>query len=110
MKAKLPENYQSESSISYNLGFTDKSMVLCPRTSEGLSIKDKDNNTIGSVALNGTLLAGTLLVKSEAEWNAIRKDGGMLFDVLDKIGVSRNSMDAPHRPSGFFEKPIDGKI
>ncbi|RAL68750.1 hypothetical protein DID88_007445 [Monilinia fructigena] len=108
MKATSSKNLKGNSSISYNLGFTDKSMVLCPRVSEGLSIQDNDGNTIGSVALNGTLLAGTLLVKSETEWDAVRKDEKILVDILKAIGVPRNTIDP--RLSGPFQQSIDGKI
>jgi ATP adenylyltransferase len=38
--------------------------------------------------LNGTLLAGTLLVKSEAEWDTLRNDESMLIEILSSIGVS----------------------
>lgn len=108
MKTKSSINLKGESSISYNLGFTDRSMVLCPRVSEGLSIQDNDGNTIGSVALNGTLLAGTLLVKSETEWDAVRKDERILVDILKAIGVPRNTIDP--RLSSPFQRSIDGKI
>ena len=110
MKTSLSQNLKEESSISYNLGLTNKSMVLCPRTSEGLQIKNADGKIIGSVALNGTILAGTLLVKSDIEWDAVRKDEGLLVNVLETIGVPlRNTIDSQHANSGTFE-PIDGKI
>jgi ATP adenylyltransferase/5',5'''-P-1,P-4-tetraphosphate phosphorylase II len=76
-----------ESPISYNLGLTDKSMVLCPRTSEGLSITGANGDILGPIALNGTLLAGTLLVKSQSEWEAVQKNDKILIDVLQAIGV-----------------------
>ncbi|PQE13230.1 5 5 -P-1P-4-tetraphosphate phosphorylase 2 protein [Rutstroemia sp. NJR-2017a BBW] len=76
-----------ESRISYNLGLTDKSIVLCPRTSEGLSITGANGDLLGPIALNGTLLAGTLLVKSPAEWEAVQKNETILIDVLEAIGV-----------------------
>ncbi|KAM3070367.1 bifunctional AP-4-A phosphorylase/ADP sulfurylase [Clarireedia jacksonii] len=76
-----------ESPISYNLGLTDKSMVLCPRTSEGQSITHTNGDLLGPIALNGTLLAGTLLVKSQAEWDAVRNNKNILLDVLKAIGV-----------------------
>ncbi|KAL2074542.1 hypothetical protein VTL71DRAFT_8320 [Oculimacula yallundae] len=79
------------SSISYNLGFTDRAMVLCPRSSEGLKIEDSSGKLIGPIALNGTVLGGTLLVKSEEEWNALRHDESKLSDVLQAIGISPTS-------------------
>ncbi|KAF7852914.1 hypothetical protein EAF04_010853 [Stromatinia cepivora] len=110
MELTSPVNHKGGSPISYNLGLTDKSMVLCPRTAEGLAIKDANGNIMGSVALNGTLLAGTLLVKSETEWNAVRKDEEILLDVLKIIGIPTNTIDPQYRPSGTFDKLIDGKI
>lgn len=111
MKTMPSQDHKEASPISYNLGLTKKSMVLCPRTSEGLEIKNVDGKIIGSVALNGTLLAGTLLVKSEIEWDAVRKDEGILVDVLGTIGVPlHNTVDSQHTNSGTFDKPLDGKI
>ncbi|TAQ85731.1 hypothetical protein B7494_g5953 [Chlorociboria aeruginascens] len=77
----------NESSISYNLGFTHKVMALCPRVSEGIVIKSETNEDVGLVALNGTLLAGTILVKSELEWSALRKDESKLKYILGAIGI-----------------------
>jgi ATP adenylyltransferase len=85
-----PEN---RSPISYNLGITSRGMVVCPRTSEGLAIKSNSGETIGPVALNGTLLAGTLLVKSAAEWDTLRADESKLNDILSSIGVNSNKKD-----------------
>ena len=75
------------SPISYNLAITNQCMVICPRTSEGLVIKSSKGESIGPVALNGTLLAGTLLVKSEAEWDTLQKDESKLEDILSSIGI-----------------------
>jgi len=63
-------------------------MVVCPRTLEGPMIKTSTAESIGPVALNGTLLAGTLLVKSEAEWDTLHHDESKLSDVLGSIGIS----------------------
>jgi ATP adenylyltransferase len=62
-------------------------MVLCPRTSEGTKIKSVDGEFIGPISLNGTVLGGTLLVKSEVEWDALRNDESRLGDVLKSIGI-----------------------
>ena len=47
---------------------------------------------IGPIAVNGTLLAGTLMVKTEEEWDALRGIGGSksLEDIFGEIGI-------PHR-------------
>ncbi|PVH88922.1 Ap4A phosphorylase-like protein II [Cadophora sp. DSE1049] len=76
-----------ESAISYNLGFTDRAIILCPRASEGLKIGGSSDNMIGPIALNGTVLGGTLLVKSEEEWDVLRNDESKLTDILQAIGI-----------------------
>lgn len=78
----------SDSAISYNLGLTDRSMVLCPRISEGTKITSKSGTQIGPISLNGTVLGGTLLVKSEEEWDAMQDDGKALTKVLRVIGIN----------------------
>jgi ATP adenylyltransferase len=62
-------------------------MVLCPRTSEGAKIKSDSGELIGPISLNGTVLGGTLLVKSEAEWDTLRNDESRLEEVLKSIGI-----------------------
>jgi len=76
-----------ESPISYNLGLIDRIMVLCPRASEGTKIKTSNGDEVGPVSLNGTILGGTLLVKNEEEWNALRNDESKLKDILSIIGI-----------------------
>jgi ATP adenylyltransferase len=92
-------NDPGSQSISYNLGITDKSIVLCPRISEGCMISSANDkaSAIGPISLNGTLLAGTLLVKSEDEWQALRHDASQLTEVLARIGI----------PSSRVEKDLD---
>lgn len=72
--------------ISYNLGMTRASLVVCPRVAEGDVLRSRDGEEVGRLALNGTVLAGTALVKNEAEWDALRADPDQLRDVLAKIG------------------------
>ncbi|PMD20322.1 HIT-like protein [Hyaloscypha hepaticicola] len=83
------ENTGSEktSPISYNLALTDRAMVLCPRMSEGLQINSGNGDLIGPISLNGTILGGTLLVKTEQEWDALIKNEEKLKDILQAIGV-----------------------
>jgi ATP adenylyltransferase len=74
--------------ISYNLAMTQRALVLCPRLDEGSDILDADGNVLGFVALNGTILGGTLLVKSEAEFNAFSNDYDEKLNLLlTAIGV-----------------------
>jgi ATP adenylyltransferase len=85
------------SPIGYNLAFTDRVMVLCPRASDGVEIKNSSGEPIGLVSLNGSLLGGTILTKSEAEFHALRNDESMLRDVLRAIGFPPNKLDHDER-------------
>ncbi|KAI1121569.1 HIT-like domain-containing protein [Nemania abortiva] len=78
---------EGEAQISYNFAMTSTCMALCPRTAEGTPIRDDMGNEIGNVALNGTVLAGTALVKNKAEWDALRTNSTSLANVLEGIGV-----------------------
>lgn len=86
-KDSYEEKADGEANISYNMGLTNKAMVICPRRAEGLEIFGKGGKK-GLVALNGTVLAGTLLVKNEMEWEALRSDKGgeKLSSILGAIG------------------------
>lgn len=77
------------STISYNIGLTDRSMVLIPRRAEGsmISATAGERSSIGPIALNGTVLAGTLLVKNEIEWDALKHDPSQLSSLLEVIGI-----------------------
>lgn len=73
--------------ISYNLAMTKDTLVVCPRLAEGVKLQSQDGDVLGTVSLNGTLLAGTALVKNELEWEALKKDPDTLRNVLRDIGV-----------------------
>ena len=73
--------------ISYNLALTRTTMAILPRTQEGSSVSTGGETPDGFVSLNGTVLAGTALVKNEAEWDALRHDPSHLLRVVGKIGV-----------------------
>ncbi|EEH46420.1 uncharacterized protein PADG_02518 [Paracoccidioides brasiliensis Pb18] len=88
-----PKSLKTEgpSVISYNLSMTTTRMVICPRRSEStwIPIDSKDQNKsreVGLIRLNGTILAGTLMVKVEAEWNALRNQPRILESALKTIG------------------------
>lgn len=84
---KLHNTKDGSSAISYNLGITYRSMVLCPRRNEsGQRDKSITDGTLEQPALNGTVLAGTLLVKSEEAFASMRKNPGQLLEVLKDIG------------------------
>jgi ATP adenylyltransferase len=84
----LQSSKSGSSPISYNLGLTHKSMVLCPRRAEGMLLEGDHEVKVKSsmVALNGTMLGGTLLVKSDFEWDLLRKDESRLKMVLEACG------------------------
>ncbi|KAK8016561.1 ATP adenylyltransferase [Apiospora rasikravindrae] len=84
---------EGEARISYNMAMTRTTMALCPRLVEGATIRSKPGEEVGPVALNGTVLAGTALVKNEAEWDALREDPEKLLGVLSKIGVSSSTKE-----------------
>ncbi|GAB7357701.1 hypothetical protein MBLNU459_g0368t1 [Dothideomycetes sp. NU459] len=75
------------SAISYNLALCGSGMAICPRRKEAAMLTDGDGSELGSVALNGTILAGTLMVKREEEWDLLRADSLQLDRVLETIGV-----------------------
>ncbi|OCK81117.1 bis-tetraphosphatase [Lepidopterella palustris CBS 459.81] len=73
--------------ISYNLAMTTSTMVICPRRREGGILGRDDGSEIGSVALNGTVLAGMLMVKHEEEWDTLRAQPEKLDKILEAIGI-----------------------
>lgn len=90
--------------ISYNMGLTTTTMVICPRMAEGASVRlargdgsgrQDDNSESDYVALNGTLLGGTLLVKREATFNTLRSEPQKLHSVLEAIGVPHGAAQQP---------------
>ncbi|OJD15421.1 hypothetical protein AJ78_04321 [Emergomyces pasteurianus Ep9510] len=77
--------------ISYNLAMTTSRMMICPRKSEfawlPIDPKHRDQTQeTGLVRLNGTILAGTLMVKAVAEWDILRNQPDILEHVLQAIG------------------------
>jgi hypothetical protein len=41
----------------------------------------------GSIALNGSILAGGLMVKGESEWEELKTNNNGLDSILSKIGI-----------------------
>ncbi|KAI9866418.1 MAG: bifunctional AP-4-A phosphorylase/ADP sulfurylase [Trichoglossum hirsutum] len=82
--------------ISYNLALTTESMVLCPRRRGRLTLEVKQTNNannrmLGPIELNGTVLAGTLMVKRQDDWDELRSGQKQtLQDILTAIGIPRN--------------------
>lgn len=86
-----------EARISYNLGMTSRAMVLCPRTSEGDDIGSGDGKVTGKLSLNGTVLGGTMLVKSEKEFKALLDNETIVEDILGHIGIPSTNEDEDHK-------------
>jgi ATP adenylyltransferase len=81
---------EGDSAISYNLAMTTAGMVILPRRAEGTMLR-ADGTDIGFVALNGTTLAGTMMVKHQEEWDVLRSRPGALDEILAAIGIPRES-------------------
>lgn len=71
-------------------------MMICPRRNESahIPVSASDNANVadpGIVALNGTILAGTLMVKTGAEWDELRNNKETLTNVLETIGYPQSN-------------------
>ena len=84
---QLHSTEQGQLPISYNLAMTSTRMALCPRRSEGKSIKRNDGNVIDFVALNGTILGGTLMVKNAELFDLLKEDTSTLETILQEAGI-----------------------
>lgn len=88
-EAELDENEHiernGEAIISYNLAMTTDMMAIFPRRSEAAEVPSA-GQAAGSVAINGTILGGTLMVKDENEWKTLRETPCILDDMLTTIG------------------------
>lgn len=93
----LPET--EEVPFSYNMAFMDTLMVILPRISGRSAIENDNEKGKGYLELNGTVLAGTLLVKEKEVYDRFEGDEGsrLLEKVLGGIGVPvgalRGSLD-----------------
>lgn len=79
---------EGEAKFSYNMAMTSTVIALCPRVSEGAPIKVEDGIDFGHVALNGTLLAGTALVKTQEQFDIMREKPELLLNILTQIGIA----------------------
>jgi sulfate adenylyltransferase (ADP) / ATP adenylyltransferase len=69
--------------LSYNLALTTERMAIAPRRAEGADVPGLEGS---EVAVNGTVLGGTLMVKERNEWERLRDGEGVLDEVLGRIG------------------------
>ena len=72
--------------FSYNLAMTAEVMAILPRKAEATGIPGVADS---SIAVNGTILAGTMMVKSEEEWERLRKQPEHVLKILDDITYSK---------------------
>ncbi|CAG7924434.1 unnamed protein product [Penicillium olsonii] len=91
---------QGPSSISYNLAMTRSTMLICPRRQETALIPiepaaARDIADPGVLSLNGTILAATLMVKAEGEWDSLRENPDSLTQVLATVGYPRTDARGP---------------
>lgn len=82
--------------FSYNLAMTTDLIAILPRKNEASDIPGLSGS---SVAINGTILAGTMMVKAEDEWTAFRNQPGLMAHVLNQITYSR--IDKPSRDNSL---------
>ncbi|KAH7079081.1 Ap4A phosphorylase-like protein II [Paraphoma chrysanthemicola] len=80
---------QGDSSFSYNLAMTTAGMAILPRRAEGSILRRDDGSEVGLVALNGTTLGGTLMVKYQEQWDLLRKQPDFIDHILQAIGIPR---------------------
>ncbi|RAO72660.1 uncharacterized protein BHQ10_008672 [Talaromyces amestolkiae] len=71
--------------ISYNLAMTKDIIMICPRKKETASLPGLGADA--DVSLNGTILAGTLMVKTSEQWDHLRGDGEVINDLLAEVGI-----------------------
>ena len=84
---KFHTNEDGRLPISYNLAITTRAMVMCPRRNEGLMLKRSDGSDVGFVALNGTLLGGTLMVKEREVFEKLIAEQRSLERVFESAGL-----------------------
>ena len=69
------------------MAMTTTAMILAPRVSDGISL----HSGLGHVSLNGTILAGTLMVKQKEQWEYFKSNPSALDDVICSVGVHEAS-------------------
>ena len=80
-----PMEREGEAVISYNLAMTTDMMAILSRRSEAAEVPTRGEPQ-SSVAINGTILGGTLMVKDEHEWRTLREKPTLLDGMLSEIG------------------------
>lgn len=75
--------------ISYNMAMTTAGMAILPRRSEGGMLRRDDGTDVGFIALNGTTLGGTLMVKHQEQWDVLRSQPEKLDSILEAISIPK---------------------
>jgi sulfate adenylyltransferase (ADP) / ATP adenylyltransferase len=78
--------------ISYNLAMTTEAMAICPRRKEGSALSVDDDSCTGFIAINGTVLSGSIMVKGESEWMALKSNPSKFDQLLCEIGIPQPPM------------------
>ena len=65
---------------------TNNMLAICPRKCESATIPLNDGEA--SLSINGTILAGTLMVKGEHEWHILQENSSLLDEILVQIGFA----------------------
>lgn len=84
----LHETSSGDVPFSYNLGMTSKALMIIPRQKEGAPLT-VDGQEVGFAAFNGTVLAGTMIVKKHEEWDLLKGNGSLINELLQEIGIPR---------------------
>lgn len=85
---------QGRTTLSYNLAITTKLMAILPRRQESTRVLEAAESEI---AINGTVLAGTMMVKAEEEWQRLRQEPNMVQRILRDISFSTAEKAVPKR-------------
>lgn len=76
---------ERKTTFSYNLAMTTDVIAIMPRKAESAAISSSNER---SIFVNGTVLAGTMMVREEDDWLQLRREPEFLSEVLDKIAFS----------------------
>lgn len=79
-KARIDDH--GKTTFSYNLAMTTKLMVILPRREESSRVLEAPGS---EVAINGTILAGTMMVKADEEWQRLREEPDTVQRILCDI-------------------------
>lgn len=68
--------------LSYNLSITTDRMAILPRKAEAATIPSTSD---GHIFVNGTILAGTIMVRSEDDWDRLRDEPELMQQIFQEI-------------------------